>query len=451
MNLIGREESTICAPITATYQSGVSVVRISGLKALEHGRQLLPFLPREPESHRIYYGFAVDPKSAEPIDEVLVSYFQKGKSFTGEETLEVSCHGNPLIVAKIMETLVASGCLPAERGEFTFRAFHHGRIDLVQAEAVLSLIEGQSVRATQLAMRQLKGELSRKLSAIEDHLTWCLANIEAGIDFTTEDIDVLEYQEIKNRAGLVCSEIERLVSSYHENRPAREGLRVAIIGLPNSGKSSLMNALLEQQRAIVTEIPGTTRDVIEAELALGNGKVILLDTAGLRETQDRVEQIGIQKAREEATEADLILYLVDSTVGLTAEDRKELAGLKNPMLVLTKSDLVSGTSETNLSDAISISSKNEAGLAELKAVFQKELSKGLTEEGAVIIQKRHYSILLNVKARALAALKLLESKASLEFVALELQESLSGIFEILGKRLDDQVMDRVFKEFCIGK
>lgn len=465
MNLISREAQTICAPITAPATAGVGVIRVSGERALEITRQLCDFIPEVPESHRVYYGFLKNPANKQTIDEVLVSYFAKGRSFTGEETLEISCHGSPAIISHVLTLLCEHGCLPAERGEFTFRAFFNGRIDLVQAESVLSLIHSQTELASRVAIRQLQGELSKEIQTIEDNITWTLANIEAGIDFSTEDIDVISYQQMDLRVDKVVKSVERLVASYHNTRPLVDGLKVVLAGKPNAGKSSLLNALLNQERAIVTNIPGTTRDLVEGVLKLEGGVVTIVDTAGLRETTELVEGLGIKAAKDSIITADIVCYLFDLQLGLDADDLKNIENIDPTILILvgTKSDKLNevaamqslSSSVAELSriprKAMVSSASQNIGMSELKSLFNETLKASFVDDSAVLIQKRHFELLSLASQKSQQALKLLQERSSLEFVALELQEALSHIYELLGKRYDDQVMDRVFKEFCIGK
>ncbi len=465
MDLLSREAETIYAPITAPAVAGVGVIRVSGPQAVATTRKMCEFLPANIESHRVYYGFFKHPKTSITIDEVLVSYFAENKSFTGEETIEISCHGSLSIMNQILNLLGEYGCIAAERGEFTFRAFSNGRIDLVQAESVLSLVHSQSEAASRLAIRQLQGELSKEIQIIEDHITWTLANIEAGIDFTTEDIDVISYREMNTRVEKVVNSVANLVRTYQNTRPIVEGLRVVLVGRPNAGKSSLLNALLEHERAIVTDIPGTTRDLIEGILKLENGIVTLVDTAGLRETIEVVEGIGIRAAKNAANSADLVGYLFDSQQGLVAEDYEYIKNLDAQRLILigTKSDCMGEAKSTTVLinsvepliskplHALVTSAKERAGIEKLKNIFNQTLQSTFIDDSAVLIQKRHYELLSLTAQKTTEAFKLLKENASLEFVALELQESLSHVHELLGKRYDDQVMDRVFKEFCIGK
>ena len=351
-----QDSHTICALATASAAAGLAVIRVSGQEALEVCASLCPFLPKEPESHRIYYGFLQTFEGHEKLDEVLVSYFQKGKSFTGERTVEISCHGGVVITRRILNELILAGARTAERGEFTYRAFMNGRIDLVQAESVLQLVNSQTEKASRMAFRHLEGALSAEITEALEGLTWVAAHLEANIDYSFEDIVVASTEKLRERTGQVQNRLNTLIQTYPAGRKMNEGVRVAILGEPNTGKSSLLNAFLCKERAIVTDLPGTTRDTVEDSLQLGGHQISFVDTAGLRETEDRVEKIGIDRSYEQAQEADILLYVIDKAEQLCGEDfshfvsdefcNKEDSGRK-VFVVRNKMDLVSGKDQRN--------------------------------------------------------------------------------------------------------
>lgn len=343
------DQQTICAVSTPSGIGGISVLRLSGGQAVEIAREFCRFIPKHPESHRAYYGHLT--QGEEVVDEVVCTFFQKGKSFTGEDTFEISCHGNPIICQEILSLFVSRGARLANRGEFTYRAFMNGRIDLVQAESVLSLIESQSKISARQSLRQLQGRLSEDLEVVEDRLIWCLAHMEASIDFSTEGIEVVDYTELNAKLTLILNEVNRLIQSYQTGKILKDGYQLVFAGLPNVGKSSLLNLLIEEDRAIVTDIPGTTRDLVEASFFVDGIKIQIVDTAGLRDSVDVVEKIGIEKSRQAQRHADGILYVFDSSQGFTAHDGETLKGVlaENPSATLfiagNKADRFQGSKE----------------------------------------------------------------------------------------------------------
>jgi tRNA modification GTPase len=475
-----RDLHTICAISTPPGVGGISVIRVSGHKAVTLTRIAAPFVPEDPESHRVYYGHLIsnlDTSIGTIIDEVIVTYFKKGRSFSGEDTIEISCHGSPSITRRILKELVHLGARLADRGEFTYRAFMSGRLDLVQAESVLSLIESQSDLAAQQSLRQLAGYLSKDLEAIESDLIWCLAHIEAGIDFSTEGIDVVSDDQLRERFHNVQERLKRLLDSYESGRLVKDGLSLALVGEPNVGKSSILNLLAGEERAIVTEIAGTTRDTIEAGFLVDGIKVVATDTAGLRETVDQVERIGIERSYRALEQADRVFYVFDVSRGILPSDLMEIAKIPAAKLFLiaNKVDLLRDTVE-NVRERLAsqlialenfqkiddfsyflktklhfISALDRYAGDLLKMSLAQAIEASLTEDLSLVSHARHFENLSRALVNIDSALKQLGSGLSIEFLALEMKEALIGIQETLGKRFDDQIMDRVFKEFCIGK
>lgn len=461
---LGRDLDTICAVATPHGVGGISVIRVCGPMALKSCRPLMPFLPAQLESHKIYFGRLLD-RDLQTLDEVLVSFFSAGKSFTGDETLEISCHGNPRICERILEEIIFNGARAAERGEFTYRAFQNGKVDLVQAEAVLSVIESQSKSSSRMALRQLKGDLSRRLNEIEDQLTWCLAHIEAGIDFSTEGLDVVDEKILTEKLQSILDFVSRLTQSYSHGRLIKDGVKLVLAGRPNVGKSSLLNRILGYDRAIVSDIAGTTRDVVDGELSFKGFKFHIFDTAGLREASDQIERIGIQKSLDEQKDADLVLFVVDASSGFTEEDRRLLLaqGFSNLLVVVNKSDLDSeGRAFHKIKDELTTLGISEAAIIGASSLVpdSRELLLERSvwtlnlvgdERDVLLSQARHFENLLVAEQNISKVLGQLGGGIGSEFLAFELKEALMRIQEILGKRFDDQIMDRVFKEFCIGK
>lgn len=474
-----RDKDTVCAVSTPHGVGGISVIRVSGPQTFSIVSKICTFLPAHPESHRVYFGNLVS-TNGDGIDEVLVTYFKQGKSFTGEEVIEISCHGSPLICQTILGQLVQLGARPADRGEFTYRAFMNGKLDLVQAESVLSLIESQSQQAAKLALRQLKGQLSSKLEEIEDDMTWILAHAEASIDFSTEGITVVEDDVVQSRLRKIEAGLKELVATFKVGRLLKDGFRIVLTGLPNVGKSSLLNTFLEDERAIVTDIPGTTRDVIHGDTSFQGVKFTFVDTAGLRdEATDLVERIGIQKSYEAQNESDVVFFVFDIEKGLVAEEIQILDSLdpQKTFILANKIDRLGGSEPTSkLTETVEKALKNSKFFQKIqdpqafftRRVFfvsaldkkiRSEVLKELVKEFAdlqventvLVSNARHFENLSRALENTQRSQALVDQGMGAEFLALELKESLIAIHETLGKRFDDQIMDRVFKEFCIGK
>ncbi|MBC87164.1 MAG: tRNA uridine-5-carboxymethylaminomethyl(34) synthesis GTPase MnmE [Bdellovibrionaceae bacterium] len=460
---LDRDGDTICAVATAPGVGGIAVLRLSGKDSLKIISKVCSFIPSNPESHRVYYGFFKSSQSQEEIDEVLVSYFKAGRSFTNEETFEISCHGGSVVSRSILESLIEAGARLAEPGEFTYRAFMNGRIDLVQAESVLQLIESDSKKSARLSLRQLKGELSVELLEIEELLTITLAHLEANIDFAAEDIQIESNDESLSRVRLAMDKTDVLLSSYREGRLIQSGLKIALVGEPNVGKSSLLNALTAEEKAIVTDVPGTTRDFVENQISVNGLRVQFIDTAGLRETQDRVEKIGIDRTYSLLGDVDYTFLVVDLNQPQWIDD---LPTEQAPLVVVAnKSDLAGDLNEKKRELLELLSQKNVNPETPVFVVCaQKPESLGpiheyllqitqneSAEHSATISQARHYELLQSCRQNMQHAWNHLENSESPDIVALDLQQSLKDLFEVLGKRFDDEVMDRVFKEFCLGK
>ncbi len=466
------DQDTICAISTAPGTGGIAVLRVSGQAAYSVGRRLCGFLPTQPESHRIYYGILKSVHAGSAIDEVLVSCFAEGRSFTGEETIEISCHGGQALTSSILSELIFAGSRLARPGEFTYRAFLNGRLDLVQAESVLALIESQSKQSAKVALRQLQGSLSNDFRHIEDDLVWILAQLEASIDFSAEDIEVIASEVLTGRTSKLIAFVQQLLGTYRAGRIIKDGLHVALIGAPNAGKSSLLNAFLKEDRAIVTPHAGTTRDPVEGRVSIGGVAVTLIDTAGIRETNDEIEKIGIAKSRGAMASADVVFHLIDlcdetwqSKLSEARDEdlRTRAAGaLTNRYFVLNKIDLIRPDNTLDLykkhplveslRDRVHwISVSTQQGIARLEAVLNQEVAQVVVEDQSVVTQARHLECLSKILDGLVRSIALIKECASPEFVAFELQEAVRIIHELLGQEFDEQVIDRIFKEFCLGK
>lgn len=450
-----RDEDTICALATAHGLGAISVIRVSGPQAVRITRRLAAFLPDKPESHRVYYGFLRALDADEPVDEVLIAHFQAGRSFTGEATCEISCHGSETVVNEVLRQLCLAGARPAERGEFTYRAFMHGRLDLVQAESVLALIESRTTRASRLALRQLQGDVSARLKHVLDRVTWVMAHLEANIDFAAEDIVIAADDALVAGVDEALREVGTLLSSYKQGQIIKNGYLIALVGKPNAGKSSLLNALSGEERAIVTPVAGTTRDLVEAQLQIQGVRVTLVDTAGLRTTSDAVEKIGVERGLGRLGDADLVLYVVDGGSGLDSAECEFFARIPwdKTLILVNKSDL-GNPSPTDLPPGlgvISVSATTRDGFPELLRELDMRLRRELGEDSTLLSNARHFRGLQTVRESLEKARPLVLQGESPDLIALELQTAVRALYDILGLTYDDQVMDQVFAEFCLGK
>jgi tRNA modification GTPase len=358
-SVLERNEQTICAISTPHGVGGIAVIRVSGPSALSICKNFSDVLVKKAvESHRVYFSDFLDLKKNK-VDEVLFTFFEKGKSFTGEETVEISCHGSQYVSQQILDLLISGGARIADKGEFTYRAFMNGNLDLVQAESVLGLIESRNKAAAKVALRQLDGYVSREFEKLISDLTWCLAHIEASIDFIEQGIEVVDQTVLKSKLNEILKGLEKLIDSYRSGRLVKDGVRIALIGAPNVGKSSLLNLLVRNEKAIVTAVAGTTRDVIESETLFEGIKFNVIDTAGLRDTEDQVEIIGINRSKKEAEKADVICLVVDATSPQLSETRKLIEDTANTdikkILLINKKDAVSESVQRELVKSFSSS------------------------------------------------------------------------------------------------
>lgn len=454
-------EDTIAAVATPPGEGGVAIVRISGPDAerivsamfcrTNGGQARL-------KSHTLYHGVIRDPQADVILDEVLVTIMRKPRSYTSETVAEVHCHGGAFLAREILRVVLAQGARHADPGEFTKRAFLNGRIDLTQAEAVLDLIRARTQNAVSLAARQAEGGVSKWIDGMRDALVDCLVQVEAAIDFPEEDIELLQRDELMQKITRFRDEIHQIIASYEWGRLHRDGARVCICGRPNVGKSSLLNAVLGSDRAIVTPIPGTTRDVVEESINLGGVPVVLWDTAGLRETKDEVERIGVDLSKRHIDKADLILLVVDGTQDLSADEEdflRQQTG-KKIIVAVNKSDLPAKIRREVLelfctAGVCATSAKLGYGIDELKASLRDALLTINAEPLVVITNVRHKSALMRGERALDNALESLRQNHAAEFVAADLNEAKAALEEIVGGISNEEILERIFSEFCIGK
>ena len=454
---------TIAAIATAMTVSGIGIIRVSGEEALEiagkvyrskNGKNDI----RKSESHKIHYGFIYD--GEEMIDEVLVMVMKGPRSYTGEDTVEIDCHGGILAMRKVLEAVIRAGARPAEPGEFTKRAFLNGRIDLSQAEAVMDVINAKNEYALKSSMSQLKGAVLKSIKEIRNSIIYHIAYIESALD-DPEHISIDGYgEELSDVIKEQKQKIRRLIDSFSEGKMIREGIKTVIVGKPNAGKSSLLNCLVGEEKAIVTDIAGTTRDVLEETIVLQGISLKMMDTAGIRKTEDAVEKIGVERARTYAKEADLILYVVDSSTELDENDQEILKLLedKKAIVLLNKSDLEPMVTRERLSQKtgkpiISISAKEEKGVEELEKqikemFFQGELS---FNDEVYITNARHKKALED----AWKSLEMVENSISMgmpeDFFSIDLMNAYEARGSITGEAVGEDLVNEIFSKFCTGK
>jgi tRNA modification GTPase len=456
------QEDTIAAVATPPGEGGVAIVRISGPDAEQIARQIFSRAGRKNggwRSHTLHYGAVHDPKSGDLVDQVLLALMRKPRSYTGEDVVEVHCHGGPFVVRRVLELILSLGARYAEAGEFTKRAFLNGRLDLAQAEAIFDLTQVRTETGMKIAVQQMRGGLSKWIDLLRQELLDIMAQVEAEIDFPEEDIELLHREELAAKIESLREKISVIVQSYEWGKLYREGAKICIAGRPNVGKSSLLNALLEEERVIVTAVPGTTRDVIGESLNFGGLPVVLWDTAGIRETDNPVEKAGIDFARKHIEAADATLVVLDGSLPHTAEDEAILQAVrgKKGLVVVNKKDLprqldISWLAESAPDKSVlSISAKQGTGLDELKQAVREIVLTTPSEPEIVLTNIRHKAALERTVDGLRAAASGVHAGLSPELVAAELMEAKDGLEEVVGRIDSDNILEQVFSKFCIGK
>ena len=455
---------TIVAVATPPGEGGISVIRISGENVLSLASKLFhssfDILKNTPPSHKVLFGEILDPNSKRVIDEVLFTWFKKPNSYTGEDVVEISCHGGTLVTSTILENILRQGVRLAKPGEFTRRAFVHGRIDLTQAEAVVDLIEAASDKALNCAVLQLKGELSRRINNLFDQLLAVQAQLEAAIDFSEEGLTFQSREKTGQQIKGIKIEVQKLVDSFHQGKIIREGARVTLVGKPNTGKSSLLNALMQEDRAIVTDIPGTTRDTLEERIKVKDIHIVIVDSAGLRSEPEIVEEEGIQRTRNALEKSDLVLVVFDTSQPLDENDdllMNEL-GDKPRCILFNKSDLEQKWEKEKIKKflrddkPISISAKTGAGMQDLiEAIYDFAVKGESMGESIFITRERHRNHLKQAATALEIAFESLRSGFSEELIAVDVNFALEHMGLVLGKSFEEDLLDKIFGQFCIGK
>jgi len=440
-------------------EGGIGVVRISGPDSLRIIRAIFKTNSNEDlVSHRIHHGWITD--NSKEIDEVMVSYMANPRSYTGEDVIEISCHGGGFVLKSVLELAIKAGARLAGRGEFTKRAFLNGKLDLAQAEAVIELIRAKTKEGSLVAASQLKGSLSSMIKEARNSLMLLLAEIEASIDFPDEIPDI-DANKVKRTLETALNAVNKLIDTAHMGKIYREGMSIAIVGKPNVGKSSLLNALVREDRAIVTDEPGTTRDIIEETVNIKGIPARVLDTAGIRHSESKTEKMGIDRAIKAIEQADIVLLLFDISQPLTSEDIELIYRTTDSrrIVVLNKADLAHKlkpkdiTSKTGTIRAVEVSALKGDGVGELeKAIFDSVISnKVVAENTEVMVNLRQKEALMRAKECIRKAIESAEKKMQADFVSIDLKGAIAALGEVTGEVVSDEVIDRIFEEFCVGK
>ena len=439
--------STIVAPSTPIGRGAIAIIRLSGDLALAIVRTLCRELD-DVKARRATLGRIRYPNTGETIDEVLITYFQKPNSVTGEDVIEIGCHGSPTVVRQILDQTLSLGARLAEPGEFSLRAVQNGKINLAQAEAIRDLISAQTEAAVKQASRQISGELSRRLEPFEQRLIKVIVLLESALEFVEDDLPPAEIEAVEALLRLTKAGVNEFAETFSAGRLLQDGIKVAIVGSPNVGKSSLFNRLVEQDRAIVTHIPGTTRDTLLHSIDIGGIPVVLIDTAGMRETDDSIESLGIERTRRAISDADLVLQVVD---GSNPKGEPLDVFPISTIVVYNKSDLP-GPVLKDRENSVRVSALTGQGLEQLRAAILSRLNGGQeNREGLLITNARHHDLLNAASGEIEAALGLLGDRASEELVLVPLHNALRYLGEITGETTSEDILTEIFSTFCIGK
>lgn len=457
--------STIAAISTAPGTGGIGIIRISGEECfkildkifIQKNKQNI----EEIKGYTMKYGKIINPKTNETIDEVLVSYFKSPNSYTKENMCEINSHGGIIVMREILELCLENGAEMAEPGEFTKRAFLNGRIDLSQAEAIIDIINSKTEKESKASVNQLGGFLSNKIQNIRKDILDVMVDIEASIDYPEYDIEEVTNKKIYNMLKLVINKLNDLEKNFYNGKILKEGIQTAIIGKPNSGKSSLLNAILREERAIVTEYEGTTRDTIEEFIDIDGVPLKIIDTAGIRNAQDEVEKIGIEKAKEIAKNADLIIAIFDSTKELDLEDEKILEIIKNKksIIVLNKIDLqekdivIDNRIKKLNKTIIKISALKKQGIEKLNEEISKmfKLNEINTDGEILVTNVRHRDLIIKAKENTNKAIEELEKNMPIDIIAVYIKEILENLGNITGEDVSENIINEIFAKFCLGK
>ncbi|MEG2353875.1 MAG: tRNA uridine-5-carboxymethylaminomethyl(34) synthesis GTPase MnmE [Clostridium sp.] len=457
-----KEFDTIAAVATSIGEAGLSIIRVSGDRARDIVDKIFVAKNnkslKDIKSYTMRYGHIID-EDGSLIDEVIVSFMKGPKSFTAEDTIEINCHGGVVVTSSVLKLVFKAGARLADPGEFTKRAFLNGRIDLSQAEAVIDIIKAKTELSAKSALMQSKGKISQEIMVLRNKLLGVIAHIEATVDYPEDDLEEVTAENGIIELKDIIEELNMLLDSAEEGKIIREGLKTVIVGKPNVGKSSLLNSLLKETRAIVTEVPGTTRDVIEEYISIDGIPIQIVDTAGIRQTEDIVEKIGVEKSKEKIEEADLILLMLDRSRQLDKEDKEITEYIKDKkyVVLLNKCDLEQNLDEIELKNLNSesilrISAKNYEGLKDLKGIIKDMFFKGeVKAEDVYITNNRHKEALYRAKENVESAIDILKMTFAIDLASIDLRSAWSNLGQITGESIEEDIIDKIFAEFCLGK
>ncbi len=451
-------QDTICALTTPNGIGAIGMIRLSGSNSLDIVSSVFSKNIKNAASHTTHFGTISD-SSGELIDEVLATVFEHGKSFTGEESVEISCHGSSFILQKVLAVLLENGCRMANPGEFTQRAFLNGKMDLSQAEAVADLIASQSKRAHNIAMKQMRGGFSSELRDLREKLIHFASLVELELDFAEEDVEFADRKELNELIDIVLVYIKKLAKSFELGNAIKNGIPIAIVGQPNAGKSTLLNAIVNEERAIVSDIAGTTRDTIEEKVIIEGVDFRFVDTAGLRETEDTIEKLGVERALKQVDQSSVYLYIFDASklsIEEVKEDLKQFPNSVSQIVVANKTDLLSEGQELKLKgsdlEMVFISAKKKESLEKLRSRLLKTINiEALNSDDTIVSNARHYDALV----KAFDALKKtkegLKTGITADFIAMDIRQAMFELGTITGDISTDDLLGNIFSKFCIGK
>lgn len=455
------EFDTIAAISTPIGEGGISIVRMSGEDAIKIANRVFKGKDLEAvDSHTIHYGYIVDPTKKMTIDEAMVSVLRAPKTFTREDIVEINCHGGIVVTNHILQLLLANGARMADPGEFTKRAFVNGRIDLTQAESVMDIVRAKTDKARQVAVGQLAGGLLTKIRQMRQEILDTLANVEVNIDYPEYDADQITAKQMTETSQKVIDQIDQLLQTAQEGTILRNGLATAIVGQPNVGKSSLLNYLTQSDKAIVTDVAGTTRDTLEEYVSVKGVPLKLIDTAGIHDTEDKVEKIGVERSQKALSQADLVLLLIDASHDLTEEDRKllEMTADKKRIIVLNKMDLgqvltVDAVKELTGSEVVTTSILKQKNMADLEDMIKKLFFAGIenSNDQILVTNQRQTGLLNKAKQELLDVIKALEDEVPVDIAQIDFTGAWETLGEITGDSAPDELVNALFSQFCLGK